>query len=108
MCLAQRTEQCQGVARIHEFGLIHLDIKSQNFLVAPTTGGVEGFLNGAVTVKLADLENSVIKEELSSGGHDDTDVIPDTLDWTAPELMLPEGHLSIDKACDIYALAVTW
>eukprot|EP01047_Picozoa_sp_COSAG01_P059764 COSAG01_NODE_7225_length_3297_cov_4.925578_1_plen_97_part_00 len=54
----------------------------QNFLVSAPSPRTK-----AVTVKLADLENSVIRggdwglAELQSA-------IPDTLDWTAPELLL--------------------
>jgi uncharacterized membrane protein (DUF485 family) len=61
-----------GVSRIHEFGLIHLDIKSQNFLVSAPVD-VAAFTTGTVTVKLADLENSIVKEEFFDS--EDTDVV---------------------------------
>jgi hypothetical protein len=131
-------EAAAGVAWIHSHHLVHLDIKSMNFLVAegrPTGGGNdqqqsrsqtsdearESALplaqqrNPAVVVKLADLENTAIttdfghsfsaQEERFHTSHSEIE-IPDTLDWTAPEL-LRDGAPAASTASDVYALAVT-
>ena len=101
-----------------------------------------GATHEQVTVKLADLENSVITEDFGgkkgagAGGEDlgacgynrpprartkdvgqsqscmlsnrrliphayRADVVPDTLDWTAPELMAEDGHSHVSQASDV-------
>jgi serine/threonine protein kinase len=124
-----------GVIRIHEEGLVHLDIKSMNFLVAKRevdrgrvrTRAEETLAekldldehtaqsDAAVTVKLADLENTAITADFGHEFGSRTDrfhtshseiEVPDTLDWTAPEL-LREGGSAATMKSDVYALAMT-
>ena len=107
-----------GVAQVHRHSLIHLDIKSMNFLVAAGSSGASVDVTSAVlaeaddpevTVKLADLENTAITAEFGHVGakfRASEVEVPDTLDWTAPEL-LKDGGAAATFASDVYALAIT-
>lgn len=134
-----------GVAQIHKHSMVHLDIKSMNFLVALRTNGhgvgssvataggnsipktsseieeeqlpLDQRQNPNVIVKLADLENVAITANFGhefrnsnrrSRFHTSTTEIevPDTLDWTAPEL-LSQGGSAASAASDVYALTMT-
>ena len=107
-----------GVAQVHRHSLIHLDIKSMNFLVAAGSSGASVDVTSAelaeaddpeVTVKLADLENTAITAEFGHVGakfRASEVEVPDTLDWTAPEL-LKDGGAAATSASDVYALAIT-
>ena len=103
-----------GVAQVHRHSLIHLDIKSMNFLVAAGSVDVTSAVlaeadDPEVTVKLADLENTAITAEFGHVGakfRASEVEVPDTLDWTAPEL-LKDGGAAATSASDVYALAMT-
>ena len=132
------TDAAAGVAQIHRHDMVHLDIKSMNFLVAYRSGNQEQDgdsipetteqvekqklpldqqQNPNVVVKLADLENVVIRTDFGHRFRDSNRdsrfhtssseaEVPDTLDWTAPEL-LSDGGRAASAASDVYALAMT-
>eukprot|EP00467_Chlorarachnion_reptans_P008208 CAMPEP_0114496040 /NCGR_PEP_ID=MMETSP0109-20121206/5553_1 /TAXON_ID=29199 /ORGANISM="Chlorarachnion reptans, Strain CCCM449" /LENGTH=458 /DNA_ID=CAMNT_0001673277 /DNA_START=491 /DNA_END=1867 /DNA_ORIENTATION=+ len=85
----------------HEPTIIHLDIKPSNLL-----------LDRNFTVKLADLElarriccpGPEIKSQ-DEGSKQKKWVIPDTINWTAPEL-LKRKHVYPTTAADVYSLAM--
>lgn len=83
-----------AVAFIHSRGILHRDIKAENFFV-----GEDG------TVKLGDFgESSFIRTEESTVEQRMT--IVGTVAYMAPELI--EGKRYYTSAIDIYALAITW
>ena len=62
------------VQKYHEIGLLHLDIKPQNFMVIPETEEL---------VKLFDFDSLVMKDEITKGI---VDAIAYTNEWAAPEV----------------------
>ncbi|XP_018579180.1 serine/threonine-protein kinase mos [Anoplophora glabripennis] len=76
---------CNGLDFVHGKGVLHLDIKPQNILVA---GNV---------CKICDFGNSVLVTETEKFNHQGTVV------YTAPELL--QGKTPTEK-CDVYSLGI--
>ena len=88
------TQALSALSYIHQRGIIHFDVKPENFVIV----GSSGKDAGSVT-KLADFGFSVrhsdSQHELSLRG---------TLDYTAPELL---KHESFDHRIDLYSFGAT-
>lgn len=78
--------QCsKGVAALHahHMPLVHLDLKSTNFLVGHAVGRTQELC--FFEAKVADFQLSLTRDDLTT-----VTEVPQTLNWTAPEL-LPES-----------------
>jgi hypothetical protein len=83
---------CEGLAAIHEQGVIHRDLKPSNVL-----------LDADGSVKIADL--GVARPSGSNAGLTTTGVMPGTYEYMAPEqFSFPEA---VDGRVDVYAIGVT-
>ena len=98
---------CQVVNRLHQFGLMHLDLKPANFIVKPNLEVV------LIDFGLSDFSFSDIG--FSDFGLSDTRAKNDSLNcknYTAgtPAYMSPEQFTgqSVDKFSDYYSLGVIW
>lgn len=99
----------RAVAMMHSLSppLLHLDLKAQNFLVALRSSTPNERKQNLIDdhtpyiVKVADLE-------LSTHADDENIRIPDTHQWTAPELLtgkMSERQTRVSTSSDIFALA---
>ncbi|KAF9973991.1 hypothetical protein BGZ73_002713 [Actinomortierella ambigua] len=88
-------EMAEGLAHIHEHGVIHRDLKSANVLLAYGVG-----------VKLCDFGLAVIKTKSAASTYE-SDKFRGTLRWMAPELLRLRPRYS--AASDMYAFGmVMW
>ena len=78
------------IGQYHEKGFLHLDIKPGNIWILPET---EEF------VMLFDFDSVMRKEEVK-----DSHVVSSTLEWAAPEQLIPGRKNEICEATDIFAL----
>jgi serine/threonine protein kinase len=99
--LAQRValaiQVAEGMAYVHEHGLVHLDVKPPNILVGRGGGGS----SDSLLLKLADFGLSKHKEEGQEYVEAD---YHGTLIYMAPEVVADVSHVS-DKA-DVWAMGV--
>ncbi|KAL4266670.1 Protein kinase-like domain superfamily protein [Pleurotus pulmonarius] len=79
-----------GLAYMHEFGIIHGDLNPRNVLIKLDESGIRAVLN--------DFGSSVIASE-------DTTWLGDDIDYSAPEIKTKESHVT--TMSDIYSLALT-
>jgi hypothetical protein len=101
--------QCaQAVALLHNHNppVVHLDIKSHNMLVARSRGALRDLV--PFQIKISDLELSVTA---ASVGHtlEKTETkanVPQTINWTAPELFGIDGAQNVTIMSDCYALGM--
>ena len=98
---------CQVVNRLHQFGLMHLDLKPANFIVKPNLEVV------LIDFGLSDFSFSDIG--FSDFGLSDTRAKNDSLNCKShtagtPPYMSPEQFTgqSVDKFSDYYSLGVIW
>ncbi|EUC60940.1 tyrosine kinase catalytic domain protein [Rhizoctonia solani AG-3 Rhs1AP] len=88
-------QMCEGLTYLHEYGIIHGDLKGANVLIAE-----DG------TPVLTDFGNSSLKDrtlKFTQAPGDDAL----TVRWSAPEFIRDSGISLRTKASDVYALGMT-
>ena len=93
---------CQVVNRLHQFGLMHLDLKPANFIVKPNLEVV------LIDFGLSDFSFSDIGVSEAMGKNDSLNC--KTYTAGTPDYMSPEQFTgqSVDKFSDYYSLGVVW
>ena len=93
---------CQVVNRLHQFGLMHLDLKPANFIVKPNLEVV------LIDFGLSDFSFSDIGVSEAMGKNDSLNCKSHTAG--TPPYMSPEQFTgqSVDKFSDYYSLGVVW
>jgi len=86
-------QMCRGVSLVHEAGIIHLDIKPENFLFHDGKLKVTDFGISRNLLK-ADVDVSQLQEGIGTGP------------YMAPEQHETANPLDVDERADIYALGV--
>ncbi len=84
---------CAALARAHDAGIVHRDVKPENVLVAAA-------LDGTQTVKVADFG---IARAVAEAGHTQTGALVGSVHYLAPELV---DGLPATPASDQYAVGV--
>ncbi|MBQ8932671.1 MAG: hypothetical protein IJ061_00120 [Lachnospiraceae bacterium] len=84
---------CKTIGKYHEIGLLHLDIKPQNFMVIPETDEL---------VKLFDFDSLISVDDLNP---ESIGNISYTNDWAAPEVR--QGRISkIAESADVFSVGM--
>lgn len=110
------TEVCEGVAYLHEIGIVHGDLKGENVLISSEGTAVVSDFGGSLlknrSLKIVPLEKGLCltyrwaaPELLMQDGMDDTDEADDMTD-TPADHATAKGALNT-KESDIYALGMT-
>jgi len=86
-------QMCRGVSLVHEAGIIHLDIKPENFLFHDGKLKVTDF-GISRNLQKADVDVSQLQEGIGTGP------------YMAPEQHETANPLDVDERADIYALGV--
>lgn len=91
-------QACCGIQAIHNAGLVHLDIKPENFMLCTD--------NENITVKVTDFGISRSLEELVRTDGSDSSVNSGTLPYMSPEQIQLPSSLNLGKTSDIYSLGI--
>ncbi|KAG8748759.1 hypothetical protein FRC11_011940, partial [Ceratobasidium sp. 423] len=90
------TEVCEGVAYLHEIGIVHGDLKGENVLISSEGAAVVSDFGGSL-LKNRSLKIVPLEKGLSL-----------TSRWAAPELFEGDGDETLNtRESDIYALGMT-
>ena len=102
--LSVACDLANAVAHLHERGVLHRDIKSDNALIADSGRAVLGDFNAAEWE--AQVTADIVMQSRPTGGFFKQFVVG-TLPYMAPELLRSVRGAAYARACDVYSLAIT-
>lgn len=101
--LSVLTQVCDGLAALHEAGVVHRDLKPANVLLA--AGGTVAKISDFGIATFDDVRSTVgLADTLRAGGLTRTGVMLGTPHYMAPELA--QGSRKATPAVDVFALGV--